>query len=624
MVHWGEYDVDYLQRLILMIIQAGISCKWMNDSQRFLLEHLDTICKSPSHIYHSALPVSPLSTWLQECYGSELSQEVRVVKGLPAGWGICSRTVSLGTYVYEISCWNNTVAIGSAHKAITILDAITGSQTATLSGHTNRVLSVVFSSDGRSLVSGSGDMTVKLWDMQTGGAIRTFSGHTEIVRSVSISVDSATIASGSYDQTIRLWDTQTGECNHIIKQWQGEVYTIKFSPVNPQHFISMSKKKVWQWNTSGHQAGLTLKGVYADFSPDGTQIVSYYQEVATIQSSSSGTVVATFPVALGLGPCCCFSPDGRLIAVSIDNIAHVWDVTSSEPHHIETFIGHTGLIMSLAFSSSSSLISASTDQSVKFWKVGAQPTDLVGTDLKPTSLTPVTVMSITLRTKDGIFITSDSDGLVRTCDIFTGICKASFQTPAKGDNKRDIQLVNGRLILAWHTDGEIKILDIEKEELLLTVPGPSELEDIKMSEDGLRVFSLGQMVIQAQSIQTGEIMGQAGIKMVKYNKGSLTINGSRVWIHYPNAETQMWDFGTPDSPPVQLPNTPLYILHPNSAVLWDTGTCCVKEKATGKVVFWLSKGYGKPVDVQWNNQYLVASFISGELLILDFSHVLLL
>jgi WD40 repeat protein len=86
----------------------------------------------------------------------------------------------IGFKGYGISCWNNTVAVGSAHRDIVILDAITGSQTAILSGHTDEVNSVVFSSDGRSLVSGSDDKTVKLWDMQTGGAIKTFSGHTEL------------------------------------------------------------------------------------------------------------------------------------------------------------------------------------------------------------------------------------------------------------------------------------------------------------------------------------------------------------------------------------------------------------------------------------------------------------
>ena len=613
--------MNHLQRYVLINIQAGISCMWTNDSQRFLLEHLDTIHESPSHIYHSALPFSPPTTWLQEHYGSELSQEIKVVKGLPAGWGVCSRTVSFGIIVYEISCFNNTIAIGSGNGDVIILDAIAGSQTAVLSEHTDEVLSVVFSSDGRSLVSGSGDMTVKLWDMQTGGAIKTFSGHTGIVRTVSISVDCTTIASGSYDKTVRLWDTQTGECHHIIEQ-QDNVYNVKFSPINPQYFLSVSGHEAQQWNISGHQAGPTFEAACVNFSPDGTQIVLRQEKVATVQYSGSGVVMTTFPVAIDRYSCCCFSPDGRFIAVSTGNTAHVWDITGSEPHLIETFIGHTRNITSLTFSSSSSVISTCTDQSVKFWKIGAQPLGLVGTDPKYISFTPVTIMSITLQVKDGIFITSDSDGVVRTCDIFTGICKGSFQTPVKGGDRRDIQLVNGRLVLAWHIDGEIKIWDVEKEKLLLTAGGPRRLDDVKISEDGSRVFSIGQWVIQAQSIQTGEIVGKAGIKYLAYNIASLTVNGSKVWVHYPNAETQVWDFGTPDSPPVQLPNTPLHILHPNDAVLWDTDLSCVKEKVTGKVIFRLSTGYGKPVNVQWNKQYLVASFIFGEVLVLDFSHVL--
>ena len=366
----------------------------------------------------------------------------------------------------------------------------------------------------------------------------------------------------------------------------------------------------------------TFDGYHADFSPDGAQLVSMYEDVVTIQNPSSGAVVVKFPTIKDSTGCCYFSPDGKLVAVATGRITHVWNVTSPKPYLVETFIGHINEINSIAFSSPSSLISISVDQLVKFWQIGTQPTELAETNLDVISLGPATIRSITLQAKDNIFITSDSDGVVKTWDIFTGICKASFQTPVKGANRRDVQMINGKLILAWHIDGRIRIWDVEKEELLLTAGGCRQLQDIKISEDGSRVFSINARMIQAQSTQTGEILGKTGIKFVDYNVASLTVKGSRVWVHYPNSETQVWDFGTPGLSPIQLPNMVIEILHPGGVVLWDTSLSCVQEKANGKVVFRLPKRYGKPVDVQWNGQYLAASFISGEVLVLDFGHVL--
>ena len=176
-MYFGEYHSDWFLRPVFTITQVGISCKWISDSQRFLLEHFDTINNSPSHIYHSALPCSPPSSWLCRHYSAELSREVKVVKGFPAGWGRCSRTVILDSYALNLSYWNNTIAVGSGHGDIIILDAIIGSQIAVLSGHTWNINSLAFS-DGKLLVSGSDDKNVKLWDLQTGGVVKTFHGHT--------------------------------------------------------------------------------------------------------------------------------------------------------------------------------------------------------------------------------------------------------------------------------------------------------------------------------------------------------------------------------------------------------------------------------------------------------------
>jgi WD40 repeat protein len=104
---------------------------------------------------------------------------------------------SIEQFTWTLSHHGNSVAVGSEPGDITIINIITGSQSAVLSGHTEEVHCVVFSSDGTLLVSGSWDKTIKLWDVQTGGVVKTFFGHTEEVYSVSISADCTTIASGS-------------------------------------------------------------------------------------------------------------------------------------------------------------------------------------------------------------------------------------------------------------------------------------------------------------------------------------------------------------------------------------------------------------------------------------------
>ena len=605
-----------------MIVQAGVGCKYTNDTQHLLLEHFDTIKNSPSHVYHSALPLSPSSSWLRKHYSAELSLTVKVIKGIPAEWGMCSRTVLLDSVGQDLSYYNNTIAVGSESGDIIILNAITGSQTAVLSGHTDEVNSLTFSSDGTSLVSGSDDCTVKLWDLQTGGVVKTFSGHNGLVRSVSISVDCTRIASGSNDNTIRLWDIQTGECHQTIKQ-QHIVFHISFPLTDPQHqhLMFMCGGKVCQWSTSGHQVKPSYNGFHFAFSSDGAQFVSCDGEVVTIRNSDSGETVAEFNVAKR-GSCCCFSPDNRLVAVAAYETVYVWDITNSDPHQIETFIGHTKRITSLVFSSPSALISASEDQSIKFWQIGAPSTNSVMNDPKSISPTSVPIQSITLHAKDDIVITIDSDGVVKTWDISTGLCKASFQTPAKGTGYKDVQLSDGRLIFIWYTDADkkINIWDAEKGELWgVDYKSQWSVRDLRISGDGLRVFCLNLDYIQAWSIQSGEFMGQVNVKGTP-DKRTLTVDGSRVWICCSNSKYEGWDFGMPGSLPVQLPKMPPHKLHSNGTILWDISISGIKDTA-GKVVFQLPRGFARHGDVQWNGQHLVMCFLPKEVLILDLSYL---
>ena len=544
-------------------------------------------------------------------------------------WGKCYRTVLLNNVGLTLSYWNNTIAVGSRDRNILILDTVTGSQIAVLSGHTHTVRSLTFSSDGTSLVSGSFDESVKLWDVQTGGVIRTFHGHTHWVASVSISADHTTIASGSYDNTLCLWDIQTGECHQIIKH-QDWVMCVSFSPENPQYLISISGGTVQQWDINGHNVGPTYSGFQIAFSPGGTgQFILRAQNEATVQNINSGVVVAKFHMGGGIDSPCCFSPDGRLVAVTTDHNAYVWDITGSDPHLIETFAGHTSSITSLAFSSPSTLISTLRDGSVRFWQIGASSTDPVVTDPKSLPLTPASTESIALKAKNDVIIPSDLDGVIKTWGISAGPHKESLQTQAGDSHQTSIQLIDNKLIFAWYADNKINIWDAKKGKLLHTMDMPGDsVKDLGVSGDGSKVFCLCEKSIQVWDIWTGEIVDKVEFEVETFE--IVQIDGSKIWVKvrtrwfHSLTEVQGWDFGIPGSSPVMLPSELPDRLYLDKNKEWEIKTSSMKDVVTGKVVFQLPERFGKAIHVQLGDQYLVVSFMSNKVLVLDIHHMLLL
>jgi len=595
---------------------------WTNDSQQILLEHFDVIYDSPSHIYHSALPLSPSSSWLHECYIAELTQEARVVGGLQVEWGMCSRTILLGSTPWTLSYWNNAVAVGSVHRDIFIFDAITGSQTAVLLGHIGGVQSLTFSSDGASLVSGSNGKSVKLWDMQTGGVVKTFSGHTGWVLSVSISADSTMIASGSYDKTIRLWNIQTGACHQIIEQ-EDKVNCVIFSPKCPQTLISASGRAVQQWGIDGHKVGSTYNGNQVVFSSDGIQLILCTEGTFTVLNISSGVVITKFQALDKNSGFCCSSPDGKLVAIVVCFTIRVWNITGSIPHLIETFVGHTNIITSLAFSSPSTLISASFDKSVKFWCIGTSSTNPATADQKSIPLTSAPMESIVLKTKHSPIIPSNlPDGSIKALGILPGTFRGSLPIPDENSNQNNIQPIESKLIFIWYAHKKVNVWDAEKGELLLTIDVYGGfVKNLGVSRDGSKVFQTDDNHIEAWDIRTGESMGNVRVR--GYIGEVLASDDSKVWVETSGggAGIQGWDFGIPGSSPVQLSNELPERFHINNTKLWETGMSRMKDTVTGKVVFQPSRRFGRTVHMQWNGQYLVVTFVLKKALILDFSHV---
>ncbi|QEH35647.1 Serine/threonine-protein kinase PrkC [Aquisphaera giovannonii] len=87
-----------------------------------------------------------------------------------------------------------------------VWDPSTGRELYQLRGHTDAVLGVAFSPDGRRLVTASDDQTIKLWDTATGQEVFALRGHLAAVRSAAFSPDGRRIVSGGSDWTAKVWD----------------------------------------------------------------------------------------------------------------------------------------------------------------------------------------------------------------------------------------------------------------------------------------------------------------------------------------------------------------------------------------------------------------------------------
>lgn len=110
---------------------------------------------------------------------------------------------------------SRTLASGSKDKTIRLSDVNIGQHKQTFTDQNwiddrfdevGRVLKVVFSPDGRTVASGMWRGPIHLWDTATGKKKKTLTGHTRWVDHLLFSEDGRTLISTSGDQTVLVWD----------------------------------------------------------------------------------------------------------------------------------------------------------------------------------------------------------------------------------------------------------------------------------------------------------------------------------------------------------------------------------------------------------------------------------
>ncbi|RQH56545.1 hypothetical protein D5R40_01510 [Okeania hirsuta] len=145
-------------------------------------------------------------------------------------------------------------------------------------GHTDYIQSVVFSSDGKFMVSGSDDGTVRLWDIASETEINILESRVNCISNVAFSNDGQFLSFSSCEQ-VHLWNMVSQDEVTILEGYDNSVESVAISP--DSRFLAAGDRDgiVKLWDTKSATEIKVLAG-HTDavndiaFSPDSKMIAT--------------------------------------------------------------------------------------------------------------------------------------------------------------------------------------------------------------------------------------------------------------------------------------------------------------------------------------------------------------
>jgi WD40 repeat protein len=248
--------------------------------------------------------------------------------------------------------------------------------------HTNTVVGIAFSPDGKTLVTSSRDKTIAFWDVRSGER-RHVIRHAERFGPLAYSPDGKTLAvvAGADGREVILYDPATREEKGKLRGFSAFLRSLAFSPDGKTLATKEDKAAVVTlWDV---QAGKKLRVLAGHddicdfhrqpFSPDGKWFVTGGKD-ETIRVWDVATGRAVKVLKGHDGPVYCsvtFSPDGKAVVSGGDKDATVrlWDVRTGKL--TATLDGHTKAVVFVAFRpDGKTVVSLTADEAeARLWDV---------------------------------------------------------------------------------------------------------------------------------------------------------------------------------------------------------------------------------------------------------------